>query len=104
MAISPWYVGQTKPNATITLTYDGGSAVDLTGQTGVSLTFRNENDGTSFTGAGSATVTNLTGGVISYTWAAGDVANEGRYTIRPTVSFAGPTSLKCDPIPWVLLP
>lgn len=104
MAISPWYMGQLAPSATITLTYDGGTVVDLTGNTGVVVNIRNEADGTTVQGAGTATVANAAGGVISYVWAASDVANEGRYTLRPVVTMAGGKPLKCDPIPWTLLP
>lgn len=103
MAISPWYVGATLPAASITLTYDSGTVVNLTGFTSATLKFVNQADGSSFTGAGTATFSNPAGGVIAYAWAASDVATEGRYVIEPT-AIAATGSLRCDPIPWTLLP
>lgn len=103
MAISPWHVGQLAPNATITLTYDSGTVVDLTGYSSVSLLFVSQSDGTSFAGAGSGSAPTPSNGQIVYTWAAADVATEGRYVIRPSVLFSG-KPLRCDDIPWVVLP
>lgn len=103
MAISPWRVNQTLPLGKPTLTYDNGTVVDLTGYTGVTLRFVNLADGTSFTGAGSVAVPTPASGQIEYTWAASDVAQEGRYVIQPIVQFSS-GELRCDDIPWVVLP
>lgn len=102
MALSPWYVGQTLPIASLTFQDDGGNALNLTGGT-LSVIIHSVSGAASDTaGAGTFNTTNAALGQATYTWAAADVATAGTYTLIFKVTYSGGVVI-CDPITWQVL-
>ena len=83
--------GDTAPALTATFYSDEDltTAVDITGAT-VVFWMRQE-DGTVVVDDQSVTITDASGGAVSYAWQAGDTANVGRHYGRFKVTFADST-------------
>lgn len=101
MADISLYVGET--HQTYTFTWQaGGVAVDLTGAT---ITARFEsatNSGVTFAGTGTTTVTSATTGVLTYKFAAQDVATAGEYDMQFKAVF-GDGSVEYSPLVRLLV-
>lgn len=97
--ITPWYVGQTLPNLTVTFQTDTLAPQPLTNLT-PSLVIRNPVTGVDMAGAGTWSIANAAAGIAQYTWASADVAVAGSYVLVITLTDGSGRTLKCDPIPW----
>lgn len=99
--ISPWYVGQLSPLWQFTIMANG-APVNLTGGTSPKVLFALAG-APAAAGAGVATITNPTGGVVTYQLAAADVTSPGLYRVYVEVQMPnGP--LISDPVDWQLEP
>ena len=79
--------GDTAPSVVGTLTNPDGTAFDLT-DCSVRFQMRLLTD-RRFTVDAAATITNETGGLVRYDWAAGDLATPGDYESRWRIAFLG---------------
>lgn len=102
MAITPWYLGETRPTWSLTWTDDAGAAINLTGAT-VAMRIRQPNT-TTAPGAGVVNVTNAVAGQFTYAVAALDFPVAGSYTVQASAVYGDGTVLKSDAVIVTVLP
>lgn len=95
--------GAVRPSFAITWADADGVAVDLTGAT-LTGTIRNLSTGVTRAIAGALVITNAVAGVFRWDFAAGDVAEAGRFTVQFNAAYgAGATPGKTFPAAWTIV-
>lgn len=85
--------GDRLPKLRMALTDGEGAALDLTDVTTVTFRLRLQRGGSLVALAGSAAVVApATGGVVEYSWGAGDTATPGEYFGEWVLTYAGPVT------------
>jgi hypothetical protein len=102
-----WALGQLYPSWTIRAVQDNGQPLNLTGVTTGELSFLvyNANYAEIATGSGAFSVINAADGIVTYTFASGDVpTTPGTYYVRIKIIFNNTSPFFTDYVKWVIAP
>ena len=78
-----------------------GSVLSLTNATGVTMKMRPDTANTVYSVlTGTGTITNASGGIFTYQFAAADVAQAGDYQLVAEIQFTGGLILNLLPVPF----
>jgi hypothetical protein len=106
VTLSPYYVGQTYPAWAITWTDDTQPTPNPENLTGATITvaFRTQSGNAALAGygAGTLTITNAAGGLLTYQPTATDVGTAGVFYVQFVATFADGRILVNDPIKFTV--